>query len=140
MVSLDLTRALARFIIPVVVIAVIAYMFRLFGFGWRIFKPSSRRRGDAGSENTFESQLEIIKEGDFSVYVERMRQAIMRRAGEDPEFSSLRREYLQLVSQGSNRRDERVSREIDRVVVAMIDIYTRVTGNDGLSITSGRMW
>lgn len=140
MVSVDWPQALARFIIPVLIIVVIAYIFRLFGFGWRIFKPARRNLQDEGDDGSFERQIRSIREGDFSAYVERMRQEIMRKAGEDPEFIRLRREYLQLVGQGSNRRDEKISREIDRVVVGMIDIYTRVTGREGMSITSGWRW
>lgn len=140
MVSFDLSRALARFIIPVITIAVIAYVFRLFGFGWRIFRPSHKSRRTIGGESAFDTQLDVIREGDFSGYVERMREEITRKAGDEPEFTRLRREYLQLVSQGSNRRDERVSSEIDRVVVGMIEIYTKVTGKEGISPPVRRIW
>lgn len=140
MVTLDLAQALSRFIVPVLMIFVIAYIFRLFGFGWRIFKPAPRRSGKESTEDAFRRQLDLIRNGDFAVYVERMREEIARRVGDDPEFSRLRKEFLRLVSTGSNRRDEKVSREIDRVVVEMVDMYTRLTGKEGISFTSGRSW
>lgn len=134
--AIDLPLALVRFILPVATVALIAYLFRLFGFGWRIYRPREddwgRGRGDIGN------QLEQLRRGDYFDYVDFMGTEIERSSGNLPEFRSLRRRYLELARNSSHLTDAKASHEMDSTISRMVSLYKDATGKEGITLSGRR--
>lgn len=136
--SPDLPLALVRFIVPVIAIGIAAYIFRLFAFGWRIYRPVPREKGRG--RNDFTRQVNMVREGRYLPYIDAMGAAIRRDAGDVASFDRLRAEFLELGRESSQRNLSARDAEIDEVVGQIIQLYGDATGSDGLSLSDRWGW
>lgn len=126
-----------RFIIPVAVILAAAYVFRLFGFGWKIYKPASASAGASGNATGFQRELDMIRGGQYLPYVALMADRVKESGGDLPAFERLRSEFSAVV--GETGTAEASKREdIDRIIGQMVSMYVESTGDEGLSLYRGR--
>lgn len=129
--------ALLRFIVPLLVTALAAYIFRLFGFGWRIYRPAGNSEG-RGKGGGLAWQVSMIREGRYLPYIDAMGDEIIRASGDIDEFRRLRAEFATLVRAGDSPFSQDHSAKVNELVARIIDIYRESTGREGLSLSAVR--
>lgn len=120
----DIASALLRFIIPVAAIIAVAYIFRLFGYGWRIYKPSLRRPASADGSGEIEAGISMIKSGYYLPLVDSIGRELSGTPSAE-DFSRLRKELVELSRDGSYRFDRSAMVSVDRVISEMIQLVKR---------------
>ena len=135
--GVDLASSLSRFILPVAAIVAAAYLFRLFGFGWKIYRPSNTSGGINEKVGAYQRELDMIKGGHYLPYVEAMGEMVKESGGDVSAFERLRSEFTAIAGEtGQGEASTRV--DIDRIIEQMALIYKESTGDEGLSLSRRR--
>ncbi len=135
--GVDLASAFSRFIIPVAAIAAAAYLFRLFGFGWKIYRPSKASGGTNGNVGSYQRELDMIREGQYLPYVAAMGEMVKESGGDVSAFERLRSEFS-AIARETGQGEASTRGNMDRIIEQMARIYRESTGDEGLSLDRGR--
>ncbi len=132
--TVEVSSSLVRFIIPLLIVAAAAYFFRLFSFGWRIYRPSAKQDDGGVQVIGYQKELEMVREGQYMPYVDAMGEAVRNSGGDMALFARLRSELTELnIEKGDSSASG--MRTIDSVVGEMVSLYRESTGREGISLT-----
>ena len=129
---IDMPSALVRFIIPLLLTGLAAYVFRLFGFGWRIYRPAANSR-DRWKGDGVALQVSMIRERLYLPFIDAIGEEILHASGDIDEFRRLRSELVARERSNDSTIPRDQSAEVNELVAGIIDIYRESTGKEGLT-------
>lgn len=138
--GIDIVSSLVRFIVPLLLLGAVFYIFRLFGFGWRIYKPAMSKRGPVQEQDSLMREIGMIRAERYLPYVDAIGRALEGHYVAESEFRRLRREFVALSGEGIRPNDKAAASDMDYVVAQIVRLYMEETGREGLSLSSGKVF